>query len=182
MIYLDQILPEDGAGSGIRIRFQYGVAIYGHVGEKIRQGVLHAVQEAAAQGLGYGAPTEIETRMAEMLCRWVPSMDLVRMVNSGTEATMSAIRLARGFTGRDVVVKFVGCYHGHVDSLLVEAGSGLATFGTPSSGGVPAGFTESTAVLPLDDDAALENFFSEHGDKVAALIEQREVFERLTAG
>ena len=100
----------------------------------------------------------------------MPHFDQVRFVSSGTEAVMSAIRLARGFTGRDVIVKFVGCYHGHTDSLLVEAGSGLATFGTPSSGGVPKGYTDSTAVLPLDDDEALETFFAEHGDKVAALI------------
>jgi glutamate-1-semialdehyde 2,1-aminomutase len=94
----------------------------------------------------------------------------VRFVNSGTEAVMSAIRLARGFTGRDLIVKFAGCYHGHADSLLVEAGSGLATFGTPSSGGVPADFTRHTAVLPLDDDEALDRFFADHGDTVAALI------------
>ena len=112
----------------------WGPMIAGHA----HPDVIRAVQEAAAQGLGYGAPTEIETRMAETLCRWVPSMELVRMVNSGTEATMSAIRLARGFTGRDRIVKFEGCYHGHSDALLVKAGSGTLTLGVPTSPGVPA--------------------------------------------
>lgn len=111
----------------------WGPAIVGHA----HPAVIDAVQRAAAQGLSFGAPTEAEVELAELLCAMLPSLEMVRLVSSGTEATMSAIRLARGFTGRDAIVKFEGCYHGHADSLLVKAGSGLLTFGNPSSGGCP---------------------------------------------
>jgi len=144
----------------------WGPMILGHADSDVQA----AVEEALAEGASFGAPSRREVLLAEAFLGRVPFFDQVRFVNSGTEAVMSAIRLARGFTGRDLIVKFVGCYHGHADSLLVEAGSGLATFGTPSSAGVPADFTNHTAVLPLDDDAALESFFAEHGGKVAALI------------
>jgi len=144
----------------------WGPMILGHANAEVEAAAIEAVREGAS----FGAPSRREVLLAEAFLGRMPSFDQVRFVSSGTEAVMSAIRLARGFTGRDVIVKFVGCYHGHTDSMLVEAGSGLATFGTPSSGGVPKGFTDSTAVLPLDDDAALESFFAEHGDKVAALI------------
>ena len=137
----------------------WGPMIAGHA----QPDVIRAVQEAAAQGLGYGAPTEIETRMAETLCRLVPSMELVRMVNSGTEATMSAIRLARGFTGRDRIVKFEGCYHGHSDSLLVKAGSGALTLGEPSSPGVPASLAEHTITLNFNDSDQVRQTFAKMG-------------------
>jgi glutamate-1-semialdehyde 2,1-aminomutase len=121
----------------------WGPAILGHAHPE----VIRAVQEAAVGGLSFGAPTEAEILMAEMLCARVPSIEQVRLVSSGTEATMSAIRLARGFTGRDAIVKFEGCYHGHADSLLVKAGSGALTFGTPELGGVPPDFAKHTLVL-----------------------------------
>ena len=116
----------------------WGPAITGHA----HPAIVDAVREAALRGLSFGAPTEGEVDMAEQLCALLPSLDMVRLVSSGTEATMSAIRLARGFTGRDKIVKFEGCYHGHADCLLVKAGSGLLTFGNPSSGGVPADFAK----------------------------------------
>ncbi len=144
----------------------WGPMILGHANAEVEAAAIEAVREGAS----FGAPSRREVLLAEAFLGRMPHFDQVRCVSSGTEAVMSAIRLARGATGRDVIVKFVGCYHGHTDSLLVEAGSGLATFGTPSSGGVPKGFTDSTAVLPLDDDVALEAFFAENGDKVAALI------------
>jgi glutamate-1-semialdehyde 2,1-aminomutase len=144
----------------------WGPLILGHADPDVEAAAIEAMREGAS----FGAPSRREVLLAEAFLDRLPHFDQVRFVSSGTEAVMSAIRLARGFTGRDVIVKFVGCYHGHTDSLLVEAGSGLATFGTPSSGGVPKGYTDNTAVLPLDDDEALETFFSEHGDKVAALI------------
>jgi len=144
----------------------WGPMILGHADEEVQAAALEAIGEGAS----FGAPSRREVMLAEAFLGRLPHFDQARFVSSGTEAVMSAIRLARGFTGRDVVVKFVGCYHGHTDSLLVEAGSGLATFGTPSSGGVPKGFTDSTAVLPLDDVPALEAFFAEHGEKVAAII------------
>ncbi|NJD35508.1 MAG: aminotransferase class III-fold pyridoxal phosphate-dependent enzyme, partial [Betaproteobacteria bacterium] len=121
----------------------WGPLILGHADAD----TVAAVQEAAAKGLSFGAPTEAEIELAELLVQRVPSMDMVRLVSSGTEATMSAIRLARGFTGRDAIVKFEGCYHGHGDSLLVKAGSGLLTFGNPSSAGVPADLAQHTLVL-----------------------------------
>ncbi|GHU04383.1 glutamate-1-semialdehyde 2,1-aminomutase [Betaproteobacteria bacterium] len=144
----------------------WGPLILGHA----HPGVVAATQEAAAKGLSFGAPTEIEVDMAELLCRLLPSLDLVRLVSSGTEATMSAIRLARGFTGRDLLVKFEGCYHGHSDSLLVKAGSGLLTFGNPSSGGVPADVARHTLVLEYNNEDEVEQVFAQHGERIAAVI------------
>ena len=144
----------------------WGPLILGHADPD----VLAAVREAAAEGLTFGAPSRREVLLAEALLERVPFCDQVRFVSSGTEAVMSAVRLARGVTGRDLVVKFAGCYHGHADSLLVASGSGLATFGTPDSAGVPADLVRHTAVLPLDDEQRLADFFAEHGDRVAALI------------
>ena len=144
----------------------WGPAIVGHAHPE----VIKAVQDAAANGLSFGAPTEGEVRMAEELCRLVPSMEQVRLVSSGTEATMSALRLARGATGRDRIVKFEGCYHGHADSLLVKAGSGLLTFGNPTSAGVPADFVEHTLVLDYNDLTQLEEAFEEMGDTIACVI------------
>jgi len=144
----------------------WGPMILGHA----HPDVIAAVQAAVVDGLSFGAPTEREVEIADLLCDLVPSMDMVRLVSSGTEATMSAIRLARGFTGRDILVKFEGCYHGHADSLLVKAGSGLLTFGNPSSGGVPAGTVETTMVLAYNDPQALAEAFKAHGDKIAAVI------------
>ncbi|MGB1466375.1 MAG: glutamate-1-semialdehyde 2,1-aminomutase, partial [Alcanivorax nanhaiticus] len=132
--------------------------------------VISAVQSAVNNGLSFGAPTAAEIAMADKVCELVPSMDMVRMVNSGTEATMSAIRLARGFTGRDKIIKFEGCYHGHVDSLLVKAGSGALTLGNPSSPGVPEAVTADTLVLNYNDAAAVESAFNEYGADIAAVI------------
>lgn len=132
--------------------------------------VINAVKTAADKGLSFGAPTLIETRMAEKVCSLVPSIEKVRMVSSGTEATMSAIRLARGFTGRDNIIKFEGCYHGHSDSLLVKAGSGALTFGVPSSPGVPAALAEHTLTLPYNDIQAVEQLLKEHATSVACII------------
>lgn len=144
----------------------WGPMIMGHAHPK----VVKAVQDAAANGLGFGAPTQIETEMAELVCQLVPSIEMIRMVSSGTEATMSAIRLARGFTNRDKIVKFEGCYHGHSDSLLVKAGSGALTFGVPSSPGVPASLSEHTITLTYNDSAQVKEVFADIGDQVAAII------------
>ncbi|OWY40975.1 glutamate-1-semialdehyde-2,1-aminomutase [Xenophilus sp. AP218F] len=144
----------------------WGPAILGHA----HPDVVRAVQEAASGGLSFGAPTEGEVLIAEEICKLLPSVEQVRLVSSGTEATMSAIRLARGFTGRDLIVKFEGCYHGHSDSLLVKAGSGLLTFGNPSSGGVPADCTKHTLVLQYNDPQQLADTFRELGDKIACVI------------
>ena len=144
----------------------WGPMIAGHAHPE----VIRAVKEMAAKGLGFGAPTEIETRMADTLCRQLPSMELVRMVNSGTEATMSAIRLARGFTGRDRIVKFEGCYHGHSDALLVKAGSGTLTLGVPTSPGVPAAVAAHTSTLTYNDIAGVEEAFASIGNETAAII------------
>lgn len=144
----------------------WGPAIVGHAHPE----VVKAVQDAAALGLSFGAPTESEVEMAELLCQLVPSMEMVRLVSSGTEATMSAIRLARGFTGRDGLLKFEGCYHGHSDSLLVKAGSGMLTFGNPSSGGVPADLALHTMVLAYNDAQQLHDAFAKHGDRIACVI------------
>ena len=122
------------------------------------------------KGATFGAPTEIETELAELIVELVPSIEMVRMVSSGTEASMSAIRLARGFTGRDVIVKFAGCYHGHVDSLLVAAGSSATTLGVPTSPGVPKGCTADTLVLRYNDAEQLAQAFKAHGDKIAGVI------------
>jgi glutamate-1-semialdehyde 2,1-aminomutase len=140
--------------------------VAGHAHPKI----VKAVQEAAANGLSFGAPTVIETRIAEKICELVPSIELVRMVNSGTEATMSAIRLARGYTGRDKIVKFTGCYHGHADSLLVKAGSGVLTLGLPNSPGVPASLAEHTLTLNYNDLEQVNTVFAEMGSQIACII------------
>lgn len=144
----------------------WGPMIVGHANPEVLQAVTQAVQH----GLGFGAPTEIETVMADLVCELVPSMDLVRMVSSGTEATMSAIRLARGYTGRDKIVKFEGCYHGHADSLLVKAGSGALTLGVPSSAGVPASLAEHTLTLRFNDLESVETCFKEVGEQIACII------------
>ncbi len=132
--------------------------------------VVEAVQQAAARALSFGAPTEAEIEPAELLCRLVPSIEMVRVVSSGTEATMTAIRLARGFTGRDAIVKFDGCYHGHADALLVKAGSGALTFGNPSSAGVPADTAAHTVVLQYNDSDAVKALFSAKGRDIACVI------------
>jgi glutamate-1-semialdehyde 2,1-aminomutase len=144
----------------------WGPLILGHAHPR----VVRAIAETAARGTTFGAPTRLEIELAERISACCPLVEQVRFVSSGTEATMSAIRLARGFTGRDLVVKLAGCYHGHADHLLVEAGSGLVTFGNPSSAGVPAAFAEKTLVLPLDDEAALRALFAARGHQIAALI------------
>src|SRR6187200_1245750 len=144
----------------------WGPAILGHAPPV----VIDAVREAAARGVSFGIPNPLEVEMAELICQWVPSIEKVRMVNSGTEATMSCLRLARGFTGRDKIIKFEGCYHGHVDSLLVSAGSGALTHGRPDSAGVPAALAALTTVLQYNDAAALEELFAAQGDEIAAVI------------
>ena len=144
----------------------WGPMIVGHC----HPAVVTAVQDAAAQGLGFGAPTATELEMAELLCKLLPNMEMVRMVSSGTEATMTAIRLARGFTGRSRIIKFEGCYHGHSDGLLVKAGSGALTFGQPSSSGVPAEIAALTTVLDYNDVAGLERTFAAMGNEIAAVI------------
>jgi glutamate-1-semialdehyde 2,1-aminomutase len=132
--------------------------------------VVEAVQEAASRALSFGAPTEAEIELAELLCRELPSLELVRLVSSGTEATMTALRLARGFTGRNLIVKFEGCYHGHADALLVKAGSGALTFGNPSSAGVPPEVAAATVVLDYNNTAQVKNLFSEKAKEIAAVV------------
>jgi glutamate-1-semialdehyde 2,1-aminomutase len=144
----------------------WGPAILGHA----HPSVVRAVVDIAPKGLSFGAPTEIEIEMAETICRLLPSIEMVRLVSSGTEATMSALRLARGFTGRSKIVKFEGCYHGHGDSLLVKAGSGALTFGQPSSAGVPPAIANETIVLPYNDSAAVEAAFAKDGADIACII------------
>jgi glutamate-1-semialdehyde 2,1-aminomutase len=144
----------------------WGPAILGHAPEV----VVEAVRVAAGRGLSYGIPHPLEVEMAELICDWVPSVEKVRLVNSGTEATMSCLRLARGFTGRDKIVKFEGCYHGHVDSLLVRAGSGALTLGQPDSAGVPRDLAALTIAVPFNDTAALEDVFAREGADIAAVI------------
>jgi glutamate-1-semialdehyde 2,1-aminomutase len=144
----------------------WGPMILGHAHPE----VISVVKSAAEKGLSFGAPTEIETQMAQRVCDLIPSIDMVRMVSSGTEATMSAIRLARGYTGRDKIVKFEGCYHGHSDSLLVKAGSGALTFGVPSSPGVPASVAENTLTLTYNDSDAVKKLFADIGEQVACII------------
>ena len=164
-------------GSGARVTDADGTSYIDYVGSwgplilgHAHPEVVAAVCDAAAHGLSFGAPTESEVEMAELLCDLLPSLELVRLVSSGTEATMSAIRLARGFTGRDLLVKFEGCYHGHSDSLHVKAGSGMLTFGNPSSGGVLADVARHTLVLDYNDADGLAAAFAEHGARIAAVI------------
>jgi glutamate-1-semialdehyde 2,1-aminomutase len=165
------------AGAGARVRDVDGLSYIDYVGSwgplilgHAHPEVVAAVQQAALRGLSFGAPTADEVEIAELLCELLPSLEMVRLVSSGTEATMSAIRLARGFTGRDLLIKFEGCYHGHSDSLLVKAGSGMLTFGNPSSSGVPADFVRHTLVLDYNDSIGLAAAFAEHGPRIAAVI------------
>ena len=144
----------------------WGPAILGHAHPKI----IKAVRAAARHGTSFGIPNPFEVTLAKMICTWLPSVQKVRMCNSGTEATMSAIRLARGFTKRDKIIKFDGCYHGHADSLLVKAGSGALTFGNPDSAGVPAAFTQHTVVLPFNDREAVKAAFAANRDQIAGII------------
>ena len=144
----------------------WGPHLFGHR----HPAILQAIEKALTIGTSFGAPTEAEAELAQLVIEMVPSVEMVRMVNSGTEATMSAIRVARGFTGRHGIVKFAGCYHGHVDSLLVAAGSGALTLGCPSSPGVPPGATADTVVLPYNDCENLETAFQKNGDQLAAVI------------
>src|SRR3954468_23642117 len=144
----------------------WGPLILGHAHPR----VVAAVEEAVRQGASFGAPTERESELAERIIDGVPSIEMVRMVSSGTEAAMSAIRLARGHTGRDVIIKFAGCYHGHVDSLLVQAGSSATTLGVPNSPGVPKGCTADTLSLPYNDTQALADAFAKRGDQIAGVI------------
>jgi glutamate-1-semialdehyde 2,1-aminomutase len=144
----------------------WGPAILGHA----PQVVIDAVTQTAKSGTSFGIPNPLEVEMAETICRMVPSVEKVRMTNSGTEAVMSAIRLARGFTGRDRIVKFEGCYHGHVDSLLVKAGSGALTLGQPDSAGIPYALASLTTTIPFNDPEALRSVFKEHGREIAAII------------
>ncbi len=144
----------------------WGPMIMGHNHPRVRD----AVVQRAQFGLSYGAPTELEIQLAERICAALPNMEMVRMVNSGTEATMSALRVARGYTGRDAIVKFEGCYHGHSDSLLVKAGSGALTFGVPSSPGVPASIAEHTITLTYNDPDGLRECFAQRGEEIACVI------------
>lgn len=144
----------------------YGPLLLGHA----HPVVTEAIQKAAEKGTSYGAPTVGEVELAKLVLKFMPSMDMVRMVNSGTEATMSALRLARAYTGRDCIVKFIGCYHGHHDSLLVKAGSGAVTLGVPDSPGVPAAVASTTITVPFNDEAALEKVFVERGNEIAGVI------------
>lgn len=144
----------------------WGPMILGHS----HPDIVQAVKDAAEDGLSYGAPTVAETTLADVICEILPAIDLIRMTNSGTEATMTAIRLARGYTGKDKIIKFEGCYHGHSDSLLVKAGSGLLTFGEPTSKGVPEDFAKHTIVLPYNDIDALKECFAKFGSEIAGVI------------
>jgi len=144
----------------------WGPAILGHA----PKGVVEAVRNAAGYGLSFGIPNPLEVKMAELICEWMPSIERVRMVNSGTEATMSCLRLARGFTGRDKIIKFDGCYHGHADSLLVQAGSGALTHGRPDSAGVPKSFADLTISLPFNDVDLVRKAFNENKNQIACVI------------
>jgi len=165
------------SASGARIETEDGRQLIDYVGSwgpmilgHAHPAVIRAVTETAAKGLSFGAPSVIETQLAKKIIEFMPSIEKVRMVNSGTEATMSAIRLARGHTGRDKIVKFEGCYHGHSDSLLIKAGSGALTLGVPSSPGVPAGLAEHTITLEYNNAAAVERAFVEFGAQIACVI------------
>ena len=160
-----EVVDEDGR-SFLDFVCSWGPLILGHAHPE----VVAAIQESAGRGTTYGAPCRAEIELAEYVVSAYPGIEQVRCVSSGTEATMSAIRLARGATGRDVIVKFSGCYHGHADHLLVEAGSGLATFGAPSSAGVPDDFVAHTRVLPLDDIERAVELLSDEGDSIAAVV------------
>jgi glutamate-1-semialdehyde 2,1-aminomutase len=169
------IFYREGSGSKFRdlegktyldFVMSWGPLILGHA----HPTVVAAVQAAVSRGMSFGAPCEDEVKLAEKVRDWHPAVEKLRFVSSGTEAVMSAIRLARGATGRDRILKFSGCYHGHSDALLVAAGSGLVTFGEPASAGVPADFTHLTSVLPLDDDDALEAFFKDKGSELAVAV------------
>ncbi|RMG68012.1 MAG: aminotransferase class III-fold pyridoxal phosphate-dependent enzyme, partial [Nitrospirae bacterium] len=144
----------------------WGPLILGHA----HPAVVKALKKAIEKGTSYGAPTELEIKLAEMVLKAYPSMDKVRMVNSGTEATMSAIRVARGFTGRDRIIKFEGCYHGHADGLLVKAGSGATTFGVPDSPGVPRSYARNTITLPFNDLKAVKAVVEKEWKKIACII------------
>ncbi len=144
----------------------WGPAIVGHS----HPDVISAIKKASSNGLSFGAPTTGETNLAELICSFLPSIEMVRLTSSGTEATMSAVRLARGVTKRSKIIKFEGCYHGHLDSLLVKAGSGLLTSGKPTSAGIPKSFAEETLVLPYNDETALSKCFEDHGSSIAGVI------------
>ena len=144
----------------------WGPLVFGHAHPR----VLDAVQQALAKGTSFGAPTELEVRIAERICDMVPSVEMVRMVNSGTEAAMSAVRLARGVTGRDGIIKFAGCYHGHGDSFLIKAGSGALTIGVPDSPGVPSSLAKDTLVARYNDPGSVAELFEEHRERIAAVI------------
>lgn len=144
----------------------FGPLILGHADDK----VVKSVQDAAGKGTSFGAPTELETTMAELVMERVPSIEMIRMVSSGTEATLAALRLARGYTGKSKILKFEGCYHGHSDSLLIKAGSGVATLGLPDSPGVPEGTAKNTITVPYNDEASLTEAFDKFGDDIAAVI------------
>ena len=152
--------------SYIDYSLSFGPLILGHADDK----VVKSVQEAAVKGTSFGAPTELETTMAELVMERVPSIEMVRMVSSGTEATLAVLRLARGYTGREKILKFEGCYHGHSDSLLIKAGSGVATLGLPDSPGVPEGTAKNTITVPYNDERSLKEAFDKFGDDIAAVI------------
>lgn len=161
----DRIYDIDG-NEYIDYVLSWGPMILGHA----KSEVVAALQEAVLRGTSYGAPTLLETELAKKIQAFMPNMEMLRMVNSGTESTMSALRVARGYTGRDKIVKFIGCYHGHSDGLLVKAGSGLATFGVPDSPGVPAGVAADTLTIPYNDIEAVKALFEKEGHSIAAVI------------
>ncbi|ANU23612.1 glutamate-1-semialdehyde 2,1-aminomutase [Planococcus donghaensis] len=174
-VNMDPIFMQSGSGATIKdidgntyidYVLSYGPLILGHAQED----VVKAIQETAALGTSFGAPTELENQMAKLVMDRVPSIEMVRMVSSGTEATMSALRVARGYTGRDKILKFEGCYHGHGDSLLIKAGSGVATLGLPDSPGVPASVAQNTITVPFNDLESVRLAFQEFGDQLAAVI------------
>ncbi|ANU25659.1 glutamate-1-semialdehyde 2,1-aminomutase [Planococcus versutus] len=174
-VNMDPIFMQSGSGAiltdvdgntYIDYVLSYGPLILGHAQED----VVKAIQETAALGTSFGAPTELENTMAKLVMERVPSIEMVRMVSSGTEATMSALRVARGYTGRDKILKFEGCYHGHADSLLIKAGSGVATLGLPDSPGVPASIAKNTITVPFNDLESVRLVFQEFGDELAAVI------------
>lgn len=152
--------------SYIDYSLSFGPLILGHADDE----VVKSVQDAAVKGTSFGAPTELETTMAELVMERVPSIEMVRMVSSGTEATLAALRLARGYTGKSKILKFEGCYHGHSDSLLIKAGSGVATLGLPDSPGVPEGTAKNTITVPYNDEESLKEAFDKFGDDIAAVI------------